>query len=74
VAVDRARLEEGFTSGRETSSLLVISGTAEERKTSEDMEENGRRGDRKRGKDWKEVGALAQNRICWRCFEDTLCS
>jgi hypothetical protein len=51
VAVDRARLEEGSTSGRETSSLLVVSGTAEERKISEDMEENGRRGDWKSGKD-----------------------
>jgi hypothetical protein len=25
------------------------------------------------GKTWKEVGALAQNRIQWRCFVEALC-
>jgi hypothetical protein len=26
------------------------------------------------GKTWKEVGALAQKRILWRCFVEALCS
>jgi hypothetical protein len=26
------------------------------------------------GKTWKEIRALAQNRIHWRCFVETLCS
>jgi hypothetical protein len=26
------------------------------------------------GKTWKEVGALAQNQIRWRCFMEALCS
>jgi hypothetical protein len=38
------------------------------------MEENGRRRDWKSGKTWKEVGALAQNRIRWRCFVEALYS
>jgi hypothetical protein len=25
------------------------------------------------GKTWKEVGALAQNRIRWKCFVEALC-
>jgi hypothetical protein len=29
---------------------------------------------RKVGKTWKKVGALAQNRIRWRCFVEGLCS
>jgi hypothetical protein len=29
---------------------------------------------RKMGNTWKEVGALAQNRIRWRCFLESLCS
>jgi hypothetical protein len=73
VAVDRAQLEGRFTSDREASSLLELSGKNKRggpkrtwRRTVE--EEIG-----KVGQTWKEVGVLAQNRIRWRCFAEALC-
>jgi hypothetical protein len=66
--VDRAQLEGRFTSDREVSSLLEPSGTNKRggpkrtwRRTVE--EEIG-----KVGQTWKVVGAMAENRIRWRCF------
>jgi hypothetical protein len=62
-------------SHRKTGPKLESSRTTEERKAKDDLvkrtmlKEAG-----KAGKTWKEVRALAQNRVRWRCFVEALCS
>jgi hypothetical protein len=62
-------------SHRKPGPNLESSRTVEERKAKDDLkkktvaEEAG-----KAGKTWKKVRALAQNRVCWRCFVEALCS
>jgi hypothetical protein len=53
---------------------LEFSRTTEERKAKDDLEKDSGEEAGKAGKAWKEVRALAQNRVCWHCFVEALCS
>jgi hypothetical protein len=46
----------------------------EERKAKDDLENTVVEEAGKAGKTWKEVRALAQNRVRWHCFVEALCS
>jgi hypothetical protein len=64
VETDRAHVTNETRSDREVSTLLEPTGSAKARKTKNELAENVEEEARKEGKIWRELRALARNRIC----------